>query len=57
MRLEKEWRLTTPEKAEEEDREFYRNLDPNERVRLLLELIDGWTGECQRGLERTYRVV
>ena len=56
-RIERTWRFTTPEEADERDREYYRSLTPNERVAELLELIDAWTGASQQGLERTYRVV
>jgi len=51
------WRITTPEEAEKEDREYYRNLTPNERVEHLLGIIHDWTHESERRLERTCRFV
>ena len=56
-RIERVWRFATPEEADRDDLEYYRNLPPNQRVAELLELIDAWTGASQQGLERTYRVV
>jgi len=57
VRLERVWKMTSPEEAEETDREFYRRLSPNERVSHLLEIINAWTNAPQRRLERTYRFI
>jgi hypothetical protein len=45
------------EEADEADREDYRRMTPDERVRVLLVLVDVWTGAPKQGLDRTYRVL
>jgi hypothetical protein len=57
VKLEKEWKLTTPEDAAKDDDDFYRSLEPHERVWLLLQLIDAWTDPTERRLEKSYRLV
>ena len=43
--------------SEEEDRRFYRSLTPEERMDILLDLINRWQGdEASKGFERVYRV-
>ena len=45
------------EEAEEADREFYRSLTPEQRMEILLELIERGTSGAPSRLERVYRVV
>ena len=45
------------EVAARSDRERYRAMTPNERVREMLELVDAWTGASQQGFDRVYRIV
>lgn len=48
------------EEADRADKEYYRSLTPQERIRILLELNRRWPGaedgDARQGLQRVYRV-
>ena len=50
-------KFDSPEQAETRDREFYRSLTPEQRLEILLELIENSTRGTAEGFERVYRVV
>jgi hypothetical protein len=58
--VEKVARIVTFEEAEQLDREFYLSLTPEQRMEMMLELLD-YAGPDDNGaaprLERVYRVV
>ena len=50
-------KFRTFEDAERADREYYASLTPDERMAILLELVQREHGDASKGLERVYRVV
>ncbi len=52
---------TSFEESERADRDYYRSLTPEQRLDILLELVDRWRqglpNESANRLERVYRVV
>jgi len=44
------------EAADKADREYYRSLKPEQRVEILLELVESYTNASAKGFERVYRV-
>ncbi len=50
-------KYTSFAEAEQEDREFYATLTPNERLQILLELVRRYQGDPPPRLERVYKVV
>ena len=50
-------KFRTFEEAELAEREYYRSLAPDERLRILLELIERGSDEAPKRFERVYRVV
>ena len=57
MRIEKIWRITTPEEAEQQDKEYYESLTPQQKLDMIFELRDAWTTPDQRRLKRTYQYI
>lgn len=49
-------KFTSFAEAEEADREFYRNLTPDERLQILFELIRRGQGDPEPRLERVCRI-
>ena len=45
------------EEADKADREYYRSLTPEQRVEILLELVESYTNASAKGFERVYRIV
>ena len=43
--------------AEKADREYYRSLTPEERLNILLELVEQGNRDAPKGFERVYRIV
>ncbi|AIE84616.1 hypothetical protein OP10G_1248 [Fimbriimonas ginsengisoli Gsoil 348] len=56
-RIERVFNFTTPEQSDREDLAMYRAMSPDERVRMLMEMMNAWHGTAFRRLERTYRFV
>lgn len=55
QKIEKTYRFSTH--AEEARRldEYYRSLEPNERVKLVMQMMEDWNGADFKRLERTCR--
>ena len=45
------------EAAEKADREYYRSLTPEQRVEILLELVETYSNASVEGFQRVYRFV
>ena len=45
------------EAADKADREYYRSLTPEQRVEILLELVETYSNASAKGFERVYRFV
>ena len=43
--------------AEKADREYYRSLTPEERLNILLELVEQGNRDAPSGFKRVYRIV
>lgn len=43
--------------AEKAEREYYRSLTPEERLNILLELVEQGNRDAPKGFERVYRIV
>lgn len=44
------------EAADKADRDYYRSLTPEQRVEILLELVESYTNASAKRLERVYRI-
>ena len=50
-------KFKTFEEADQAEREYYRSLSPEERLRILLELVQQANDDTSKGFERVYRIV
>ncbi len=57
VKIERVYKVTTPEEDDREWIEYYRKLTPNERLAHLFQLLDESIPEDQRRVQRTYRIV
>lgn len=50
-------KFNSHQEADKADREYYRSLTPQQRLDLLLELVETYSDAPPQGFERVYRII